>query len=156
MGGRGSASSRSGGGGNANIKPNGKEGSLSSLKRDMQSNSSKSQYKMVVDPQTIRQSGFQSTSQLQEYKNEQYFSSMVTNTVKNSIQIEDAPWGGKNTAIVSGRNEAANFVQYLKNNLNVGVESYTNNSWFVKLDRDSNLAKKKKNKKIKLYRIISV
>lgn len=133
---------------NNSVKHNGKEGSIAGLKRDLQGNNqTKPQYKIVIDPQTIRQHGFKSANQLQEYKNNQYFSSGVSVSRKNSIQIEDASWGGKNTAIVKGRNDAANFVKYLKNNLNVGVESYGNNSWFVKLDRDASLVKKKKKKK---------
>lgn len=118
-------------------------------KMDAMKRNGGNQYKMVIDPQDVRQYGFANTAQLVDYKDNQYFSPQTTNTRKNQIQIEDAPFGGKNTAIVRGRQDAARFVKYLKENLNIGVESYGNNSWFVHYKSNSDYSKKLKTPKSK-------
>lgn len=127
---------------------NEKEGSLQGLKRDMQS-TPQPQYRIVIDPETIRKQGFESTQQLEEYKNDQYFTSATAQTRKNGIVIEGAPFLDRkgNASIVSGKQDAANFVDYLKTKLDVGVESYTNDSWIVHYKNKSDLSRKRQTKR---------
>ena len=139
-------SSASGAGSTATA--NGKEGSLQGLKRDMQS-TPQPQYRIVIDPETIRKQGFESTQQLEKYKNDQYFTSATAQTRKNGIVIEDAPFLDRkgNASIVRGRQDAQNFVDYLKSHLDVGVEAYTGNSWIVHYKNKADLSRKRQSKK---------
>lgn len=124
----------------------GRNGSITQLMQDMKAAQTKG---MVVDPDVVRKSGFASTAQLEQYKNDQYFTSGTAQTRKARIEIKDAPFLDRkgNAAIVSGKQDAANFVDYLKTKLDVGVESYTNDSWIVHYKSKADLSRKRQSKR---------
>lgn len=107
----------------------------------------------TVDTERVRQYGFTNTNELINYIENQYWSHGVNNTRKqNAFSVEDAPWGGKNTAILrqGNRSDTQAFVNWLKTRLNIYVESYGNDSWFVHMSKDSDgFRKPRKPKNIK-------
>lgn len=105
-----------------------------------------------ISSEIIKKHGFSGTNELVDYVNNQYWAKETSALRKEkAFSIEDAPWGGNNTALLTqgNRTETASFVDYLKRNLNVYVESYGNGSWFIHMSKDADGLKKRKRPKEK-------
>lgn len=138
----GGSSAKSGGA----IKPNGKEGSIKGLKRDMQAET-KVQAGKAQSVESIRKYGFESVDELRDYAVNRFISKGgINDTLRRAVNIE--PLFG-DAAIIRDAKKGINrrFADYLKNNLNVSVEQYGKDSFLVNMKRSSDGYKKRKRPK---------
>ena len=94
---------------------------------------------------SLREKGFSSVGEMEYYKNELYFTKSASTRQKDSISIEQAGFN-KNVAVVRGRQEAAQFVQELRQQYDFMTSQYTNGSWLVYMNRDASGRVKRRKK----------